>query len=318
MPNGFYRIFPPHPIEKTVTLDLQSDHYYLAGMTSNSIYLADQKDPFHILRSSLDLSDTQNLDITYSRNLKLQFGRIRVDSPRIYLTDWNTKTILSGKMDSPILADDYPNTTSFVDAAPLSPKSVVIKTLNDSNNGYILAKETDGVPLLKAPGILEKQDEGFFSTDGMITYDNQLLSFIYLYYYRNQYLVIDSNLQLRFRGRTIDTVSWAKLQTSIIPSEHALTISGTPLLVNNHMAVFEKWLIVHSNLIADNESKSLFNDSYVMDVYNLLTHTYAYSFHAPRRQSKKITGIWLQSNRLALIEGQYLSVSTIDTTLFVR
>jgi hypothetical protein len=287
-------------------------------MTPHSIYLVNQKDPFHILRSNSELSDTQYLDITYSRALRLQFGRIRIDSPYIYLIDWNTRTILTGKIDSHILADGCPNMVSFVDAVPINQGSIIIRTLNDSNNGYILAKETQNDSLLKVPGILERQGEGFFSTDGMIAYDFLSSCIIYLYYYRNQYLVMDSNLQLKYRGKTIDTISWAKLRTDIIPSEHALTLSGTPLLVNDHMAVYGKWLIVHSNLIADNENKDLFNHNYVMDVYNLQTHTYAYSFHVSRNQKEKITGIWLQANRLAFIEGRYLSVSTIDTTLFVK
>ncbi len=76
----------------------------------------------------------------------------------------------------------------------------------------ILAKNSfnpGSSPVIESKDLLQKQVDGIFCTDGMMSYCKKSGKLIYVYYYRNQFICADSNLHLIYRGNTIDTNQFA-------------------------------------------------------------------------------------------------------------
>ena len=83
----------------------------------------------------------------------------------------------------------------------------------------------------------------------MMQFDQQSQKFIYTYYYRNQFIIADTNLKLIRRGSTIDTTTKAKLKVAHIKETGQRKIASLPPTVNKLTAVSNNLLFVNSKLI---------------------------------------------------------------------
>jgi hypothetical protein len=165
---------------------------------------------------------------------------------------------------------------------------------------------------------LQKQVDGVFCTDGMMAYDKDLARLIYLYRYRNQYIVMDSNLSMTYRANTIDTTSVAKVKVATIASTHAHTMAAPPLMVNRQMAVHQQWLFVNSSLLARNEHTRALDQASVIDVYDLLSRKYQFSFYLydyDRRE--KIRQFAIYGNRLIALFETHISSFDLHPQYFL-
>ncbi|WP_160143775.1 hypothetical protein [Chryseolinea soli] len=154
--------------------------------------------------------------------------------------------------------------------------------------------------------ILERQIDGVFCTDGMLHYSPVLRRVVYVYYYRNQYILADTNLARVNRFRTIDTTSRARIKVSIIDSDGSTTLGVPPVVVNRRSCVFGVWLFIQSGLVGDNEDPNDLSRYALMDVYNLATHQYKFSFYLPFAGRNQLTSFAVFENRIAAVYGQHL------------
>jgi len=125
--------------------------------------------------------------------------------PVIYkgnIVNWKAKLIM------------YDNNYYFSKAEIIAPNKIAFRAqeLKSSNNILGIFTFSDSLQVQYAPNLLQKQIDGFFDTDGMMHYDSKLQKLVYIYYYRNQFLVADKNGNLKYRGNTIDTTSKAQLK----------------------------------------------------------------------------------------------------------
>jgi hypothetical protein len=122
-----------------------------------------------------------------------------------------------------------------------------------------------------------------------LNYSSVSNSLVYLYYYRNEFICADTNLNLKYRGKTIDTNTVAKIKIAKLNSRNQLTLAEPPLLVNKSACVWKNYLFVQSHLIADNENKEIFRHASVMDVYS----------------QNKVKSFKVADNHLVAIFGRY-------------
>jgi hypothetical protein len=123
---------------------------------------------------------------------------------------------------------------------------------------------------------------------------------------------MDTNLNLQYRGKTIDTVSKAKIKVARVSSDNSLTMAAPPLTVNANSCVSHNWLFVHSNLQAKNENAEMFNAASVIDVYNLNNGVYKCSFYIPDYGNKKIRDFWVSGNNLFALNDHYLTTYSLN------
>jgi len=129
------------------------------------------------------------------------------------------------------------------------------------------------------PEILEKQIDGVFCVDGTMRFSKEIDRLVYTYRYRNQFIVMDTNLNVVARINTIDTTSKAKIKIATIKSTNSRTLASPPFVVNNQTSVYKQWLFVNSSLLALNDDPDTFNTTSIIDVYDIVNAKYLFSFY---------------------------------------
>jgi hypothetical protein len=308
--NSFIRQFPNVGPSGEKLFDIQFDSYYIAGISSSHIYLGNVVAPDHMIITDLALTDTQHvkLNIPDRNELLPRTLRVRVDSPFVYMTDYLLSTIWKGVLPDPTMLHFIDNprfSSSLIEYR--SPGTFVVRTYDSSqmqNRLGVLSQ--DGVKYGKKT--LTKQIDGYFCTDGMINCNNETSSVIYVYYYRNEFIRLDSNLNIIYRGRTIDTTSTAKIKVAQIKAENKTTLSAPPLLVNRMSAVFGNNLFISSALKANNEQERAFATSAVVDVYDVDDGEYKYSFYLPNSVEGKIRDFAVTGNKAVTLIDHHIIV----------
>ncbi|WP_148044228.1 hypothetical protein [Sinomicrobium pectinilyticum] len=320
--NSFHRSFPPHPIIRAGGIDLKYNSYYIAGTDSNRVYLSNLTAPLHLLSVNLPDLDTTHIRLSIEDPENTKFRRntkVEVLPPYFYITDGVTPRLLRGKIGEWHARRFMYDSAFFSVAIPIGPKSFALRSTSSKTREHVLGKETNKSPHVKlVPGLLEKQVDGIFCTDGMLHYNRELSQLIYLYHYRNQYIVTDTSLNLLYRRNTIDTNSRAKIKTATITSENSKTMATPPLMVNKRSATYGDRLLVHSDLMAKNESKKAFSKASVIDVYHLKRGKYEMSFYIYPYNELKLTNFEITNKNLIALHGQYLVVYNTHFDMFNR
>ena len=185
--------------------------------------------------------------------------------------------------------DDRAEAEGYASATSISKSSKVFQSINFSKRKNSLLKSSGPQEY-----VLKKQVDGLLCTDGVLDYSSQLNLVIYTYRYRNQYICLDTNLNVVRFGKTIDTTSVAKISVSEMHGK--ITMAKPPLMVNREAYVYGKYLFVHSNLMARNESLENFKNNSVVDVYDLSNASYRFSFYVEnynglKMQQFKVSGL---------------------------
>jgi hypothetical protein len=307
-PNGFIRLLPSHILEPGTILDLKYNSYYIAGLTKDTIYLANHTTPYHLVEIDYSLQKSVDRQITWSRDIKIsEAAIITVDSPDVYLNDGFGATLFRTKLDN-INQISVFQTPPFTGSANITDHSIVCRCIN-SRKENVLVKQSLGLKTLKInEGLIQKQGDGIFSTDGMLSKIPGTSNIIYTYHYRNQFFCADSNLNLQYRGKTVDTVSHAHITVAEIKSDGAITMSSPPLMVNRSCCASEKYLFINSALNANNEPHELLDKLLIIDVYNIKDGKYKFSFYLPDAVGKKASDFKVYGNKLVAIYDHYISV----------
>lgn len=308
--NGFERKFSSvRPVNKRV-LDLDYNSYYLAGTSEDRIYLGNFKVPHFLLETDYFLTDSQYVQLAIPTDKKLAWKllKMEIDSPHVYIYERLTPTVFHGMLPELDYKRSHLNGLSFSKMVPITPKKVVIRKY-DPNERQTELKLTSMNPSTQKPlsHTLQKQIDGIFCVDGLLTFNKELNQVIYVYFYRNQFLGLDTLMNVLYHGNTIDTVTQADIQYETIASEnkHSLKKRKT---VNKMVSTFGDKLYIRSGLKADNESLESYKANAVIDVYSLRNQEYLYSFYIPGFKNEKLYEFVVHDNKLVAIYTQYLVV----------
>lgn len=324
-PNNFLRSYPSHLASRTAELDIKYNSYYIAGVTSNHIYLGNVTDPFHLLITNMSLTDTSHIKISIKNeeNLKLTTSlRVKVDSPYFYMTDGTMPGIFRGKIDH-WYADRFMfDSAYFSQSVPIDSTSFALRAKSTKTLENVLGKQTNGVPHVELNfKLLQKQIDGIFCTDGLLHYSKELKRLVYLYHYRNEYIVYDTNLNLDYRGHTIDTFSRAQVKVASIASDKAMVLASKPKVINMESCVSGHYLFINSNLLARNDLKDIFPKVSIVDVYDLRNNKYKLSFYVQNHYSKdgpRKMGFFqvVKNKKLVAIHNRYLVIHDLKSQYF--
>lgn len=310
--NNFERVFHHNKAKLLGALDLKYNSFTLAGISANNIYLGNTTAPALVIRTNHQLTDTTHLRIDFQDEFQYSSLSLTVDSPDFYVMDGITPITFAGNLNDlvaePLMKDNF----YFVDYEPLSPTSFTFRSYSPRFGKYVLAKKrTDTLVEKFAPNLLEKQVDGLFCTDGMLHYDKGTSRIVYVYYYRNQFISMDSSLNLEYRCNTIDTVSRANIKLVTLDKGET-TLAAPPLIVNKKSFVSDDLLFILSGLIADNEDKELYGRNSVIDAYSLEDKAYQFSFYIPDFKNKKMRDFKVHDKTLVALYEQHLVTFELD------
>lgn len=317
--NSFLRIFPSHTLDEGDTIDIEANSFYIAGGTASNFYLGNFTAPLivQILDSRLKTRNQVHLVIDEIEKYKFWALRLKVDSPFFQIADGAVPVVFGGDIKTWSGRRYMYDSAYFVDYSPINFREFAIRSLSSKTKGYVLGIQRADTPFVNLNlKVLEKQIDGKFCVDGMLHFDKYLNKIVYLYHYRNQFIVLDRDLNVNYKGNTIDTISHAQIQISDISSNQNQTHSKPPLLVNRRSCVFKNYLLVNSNLMAKNELRETFDESSVIDVYDLSNRTYAFSFYIPEFKGNKMRDFQVFDGILLVLFDHYAMTYKLSKKYF--
>lgn len=282
-PQSFLRSYWPHFALKSDELDLKYNSYYFAGADSKHIYLGNASAPLHMLIIDYALKDTTHVRFKIENLEKLKltaYLRLKIDSPNFYLMDGLAPRLFRGRIGEWYARSFMYDSAFFSQSIPMGRKSFAIRTKSTKTFENILGKVTEDKPhVILNDQLLQKQIDGVFCTDGMLNYNTHLNRLVYTYYYRNEFIVYDTNMNLQYRGHTLDTFRTANIKLASINSEHVTTLANKPQMVNKKSCVFGNYLFIQSEVMAKNDIPEMFEDAAIVDSYDLNDGKYKFSFY---------------------------------------
>lgn len=291
--NNFIRKYTPFTATLETTRDLEFNGYYFAGKKENTIYLGNQTAPALITKMDFKNGTIKTHHIKITDTLyTFHKVQLRVQPPYFYILDGTVPCVFKGKLadSKAVLLSDQAH--GFTKAEVIDSTTLVIRSINESHENILATfSMAEGKVKKFAPKVLEKQIDGLFDTDGTLQYSEQQQKFVYLYYYRNQYIVTDKHLSQIERGNTIDTTSKAKIKIEYLKERKETKFAAPPLLVNRLSCLHNNLLYVNSTLPGKYDVKKMWDKASVIDVYDILTKTYVISFYINAIEGEKINDL---------------------------
>lgn len=320
-PGSFLRELPPHPVIGGDSLNIKHNTYYIAGGTPTTVYFGNYRSPLHVLEVNLTTLDTQHvwLNVKGIFDQKFWSARVNVDSPYFYVTDGAVPRIYSGTVATWCAERHAYDTVSyFRDIVPIHPDRYILKTLRGANPENVLGCLSADTPhFIYDSTILKKQVDGLFCTDGMLHYSDALSCFVYVYYYRNEFFVIDTALRVTLSGQTLDTTHHARLTVATSEPDGRHVLAAPPVFVNKKSSVSGTWLFINSSALARNQPEGAFEQGEIIDVYSLRSSRYAFSFYIFNYwQHKRMTEFAVFGDKLVVVYDDLIRVYTVIPTYF--
>ncbi|WP_243230530.1 hypothetical protein [Flavobacterium pectinovorum] len=316
--NPFIRRYPQHPITLINSIDLKFNSYYIAGYTRNKLYLGNYTAPLHMIAIGPGLKTRQIIEIAFEpKNIPFKSVRIAVRDSIFYLMDGSVPAVFTGSTKNWKVNSQLKGVPYFTLAEPIDTTSILFRSNNSKKGSHVFGvyKENRHPESSYNPSLLKQQIDGIFDTDGILVFDPKKQRMVYVYYYRNEFIVADKELTLKYRGHTIDTITQAKIKIAYLNKNTSRKMAAPPLTVNAHAALCENLLFVHSNIQGQFEEEQLWKNAYIMDVYDLKKHRYLLSFAIYKVGDKKLRALYVTASHLYALMDNELVVYELRTVL---
>ncbi|MDM1377699.1 MULTISPECIES: MauE/DoxX family redox-associated membrane protein [Myroides] len=282
--NPFIRRYLPHGVAEEDTLDLKVNTFYFSGYHKDKVYLGNSKSPLIFI--SVD-SLMQREDYTIkidSTHFPYRYLRLKIVYPYFYLADGSIPIVYKGQLNTTqktkqteifSFKEVYFNDFIAIDSTSIAIKS---QSSQDYKNvlGIINSKTTPRAFI--DTSILESDSDGVFDSDGSFSFSKQNKTLIYTYFYKNQYVLTSPTLELLKRQNTIDTTKSLHITAAKLASgEHKMT---TPMsAINQKVVAKNNLLFIVSNSLGQNESKAIWRQASIVDIYDFKKDSYIASFY---------------------------------------
>lgn len=305
--NNFIRRFPPFPAKRINVFDLKHDQYYFAGGDGDKIYLGNSSAPALITVIDTALKSVGKIHLTVKDTLfKFHNVQLRVLAPHFYLYDGTVPCLFKGDLKKGNAVLQSQNIPGFTKAVMIDSGNFIIRTLSRDRQHLISRINFISNSRKDNPALLQKQVDGIFDTDGTLQFDPCSRKFVYLYYYRNQYIVADEYLNLIHRANTIDTTTRANIRIEYVKEKKQRKFSAAPYMVNNVSALRNGLLFVNSALRGKYDTQTMWNNANYIDVYDIRDKAYLMSFYVYKVDGEKIYDMMATDDYLFVLTGKNL------------
>lgn len=303
--NNFIRRFGQHPIRDEKAYDLGVNSYYFAGMSGENIYLGNVTTP--LMLTSIDTA------LTTKKTVKIKIDpagqpfrmiQLKVLQPYFYVYDGNVPVIYRG-----VLGNSLAHTISFEDCyfsqlEVIDSLNFILRAQSSKTKSQVLGKLSlnHNPKVTLHEKLLEKQVDGMFDTDGQLLRDDRTGTLTYIYAYRNEFLVMDRNLDLLKKLHTIDTISRAQVQVRLL-ADGSHRMDAPPLLVNKKSVVYGQVLFNQSNLMGKFESREMWQQAAIVDMYRTGKQEYLGSFYVQNRGENTMSRMFATDKHLFVLSG---------------
>ncbi|TRZ46096.1 hypothetical protein [Robertkochia solimangrovi] len=308
--NGFVRIFPPHVLSEFKIMPI-TNNTNLIGYVGDDIYMHNAGISMAYSVYSTTDHETRSIPINllYKGKIAWKLLKMKVCDSGIFMAEGISPNIFFTPFSSQSLkriAGVYPG---FMNLYPIDSTCVILKTYDPEKQQSILLKyNLHSNKVINSPGLLKKQVDGIFCTEGDLVYDPMYKRFIYLYRYRNEFFTMNTDLQLLGTGHTIDNIQNVRIAVGSYKRNNQVktTLSSPNKVVNVRGQVSRNNLFVQSAIRASNEMPRTFQNNTVVDIYSLQSNTYLYSFYIPEYKDQNVRDFIIIADYLVVLYEDHL------------
>lgn len=305
--NNFVRRLPEQ-FEKIDDMDLKFNSYYFAGSANGKIYLGNVTSPLLLTEIDEKLKTKKEIIIKIS-NTQLPFRslQIQVQSKYFFISDGTVPCIFRGKTGNWSASAIEVKDNYFVNPVFIDSLSIAYRT-RKANGESTLATAHFGNDVKSSvnTSLLQKQIDGIFDVDGSLMFDPFTNKVVYLYYYRNQFIVANPQLNLNLRGKTIDTISRAQIKVAFNTDRNEKKLAAPPLTVNKKGVTYKGLLFVNSALMGKFEDAKMWKQASMIDVYDTANSSYIVSFYVYNIEDKRLNSFMVNNDYLYALIGTHL------------
>ena len=256
-----------------------------AGSTGSQIYFR-TKDATRLFVTDHQLGNGKYIDIGFPSNPKINsLFEIIVDSPRINIFAGNLPGIIRVLPNEKAWVTKFSNAL-FTRSVLISTNSVALRMFEGVDQIFAKGDLLTG-KLVKENGISAKKEDAGLSSDGLLHYDKTKNLLVYVSFYNNQVLYLDTNMNLISKNKTIDNVANG-FRAGEIKSKGKITSLEPRRLVNVYSSTCNGLLFTNSRLKSKEETEHIFNEVSVIDVYDIGNGLYIGSFYLPSYKNEKL------------------------------
>lgn len=317
--NAFIRRYPPFPIKLLHTYDLKYNSYYIAGVWDQEIYLGNVTTPLNLTQLDTALENKIEYRVELdAMDLPYRAVRIQIRPPYFYVFDGQVPVILKGSTTDWKASVLKSNIIFYSNAIPIRDSVFAIKAIssNTLENVIGLISFQHSTQLTLSNNLLEKQIDGIFDTDGILLWNKELEKLVYVYYYRNEFLIVNPDLSLQYKGRTIDTVSQSQLDIAFLKSKQRSKLSQKSVMVNKDAITSGNYLFIRSDRLGRFEPEEILKEATVIDIYNISKNIYEFSIYIYHLKGKKLKSFWVYQNLFIGIMEEQLVTYELNTKFF--
>lgn len=323
--NGFRRIYGSLTAVPTDTLQAEFQYGDICGVTPHSFFveLAGRKN--RVIRFDWDLRNPQSYSFGLPNN-KQVWSRLhfQVDSPVVNIFAGNGPDVFKGRMDTavPLRQHHYPYPL-FVRGFAFGDGQYLFKGFDKIGGSFrmpfILWNPATNAQVRKINPFATSAAQGLES-DGRIGFDTATGQIVFVQFYRNGILTMDTDFHLGPSIRTIDTVLHGRTADGSYQEDGAekFTNSTPQFFVNWNTDVYDGMVYINSLLRGDNENRGDFETYSDLDAYNLRTRRYEYTLKVPRLNNRKLISFKIADGRLvACYPGGIVTYRLVDKNIVI-
>jgi hypothetical protein len=306
---GFYRYFIPHPLSKKAYADLTFNSFYFAGSNEDLLYLGNRTSHRYVLTVSSDLKTLDSLKLIIPSTVNTSSTEIHLYSRSIFLSDGNRPFLFYTALpELKMNTITLPGIGTFTGVLAINGQSLILRTYSNILRKSTLTKISCNHGFKETTNLLERSIDGYYSCDGTMCFDEDSHEFVYVYRYTNQFIKADTNLNLVYRSRTIDTIRFPQIKIGSYQTAMgtSTTFAAPPLAVNNFASASKGLLYIQSLLRSNSEDEKIFNLYFVIDVYSLSDGHYKFSFYLPREKRHILKDLIVVNRTLFILYDHFI------------
>lgn len=312
--NPFIRRFEKSASVKSAEYELHYNSYYFAGLTDGTLFLGNHTAPLLLTKIDTALMSAQKQTIILdTTKIKYSALTISIRGSHFFLMDGNVPSISVGNLihwKARSIGGVIPH---FSQIEPIDSTRIAFRGQNPNNGAHILGVfDLENHSINYGNDVLAPHKDGIFASDGLLKYDNEKKQLVYLYYYRNEILSMDTHFSLVKKSKTIDTLSQSQLEVVYVSSRREHKFSAPPILVNKTFSVAGGLLYVVSPRRGRFETKTMWKHATVIDVYDLSQNKYLTSIYIYNENGKQLQTFLVSKNKLYALVGTKLVAYTLD------
>ena len=314
--NGFKRIIVQRTYKLENSIKLPSSFFYFAGEPQGALYLKDLQTANSIYVADFTLSDVkkQMFNVPDEISVRKKKVNIGIVDTSIFISG-NLAGILNIYSFNNRIGHSFKNPKIWFDQTTLVSNSTIVGRGLETIDGELQIKILNFnyiKNIQKASYNLSANPGNVFSVDGQLQIDRMSKSLFYMFFYKGSFLCLDTNLNVKYKAKTIDTITSSALQTATLSTKinnkkETKTTQATPQnVINRSYTLYQNKLYLVSSLKADNESFTNYRDNQIIDVYTCDSGKYLYSFYVPKFKRKKLRELKIHNKFLFAIYDNFL------------